>query len=394
MSSHIQTSEELDPISLESNVDSSIDSSSVRTSSPSSRPIERRTLAKMGKSPSFLQGEIKPLASPIKDTQIKVESEVLHEPTGKIGRVKFIGDIPNYPGTWVGVCLDAPTGKHDGTLNGVVYFKTEPLFGCFWKLKDVSLSKNESPKSIKKVYTPRIVKKSPPKLRKAETRSKSNTIISKSNSKSNTITSKSNSKSNTITPSPISSKYSSFTSNKSHKERRSTITPLQKVKTETYYHEEISPLPIFHSPSPNSNSPKSKIPEYQYSIEDEMDNCNYCGRRIEHRGIEFENSFFHPTCFKCERCHSIIRESDDFFVKDGKPLCLSCPPQPKKVQTVDLKGAKCRKCLEPTTYPIILGRSNVTYWHPHCFTCNTCGVLINKRVWEKEGLPYCLMHKP
>lgn len=40
------------------------------------------------------------------------------------GTVKYIGLIPELPGhgPWVGVCLDEPTGKNDGTVNGTRYF--------------------------------------------------------------------------------------------------------------------------------------------------------------------------------------------------------------------------------------------------------------------------------
>ncbi len=42
----------------------------------------------------------------------------------KRGRVAYIGPIATLkPGTWVGVELDEPVGRHDGTLDGKVYFE-------------------------------------------------------------------------------------------------------------------------------------------------------------------------------------------------------------------------------------------------------------------------------
>lgn len=36
---------------------------------------------------------------------------------------------------WVGVVFDAPVGKHDGTVEGVSYFRCPPLFGSFIRRK-------------------------------------------------------------------------------------------------------------------------------------------------------------------------------------------------------------------------------------------------------------------
>lgn len=41
------------------------------------------------------------------------------------GVLQYIGETKFSPGNWCGVQLDEPTGKNDGSVDGVKYFKTE-----------------------------------------------------------------------------------------------------------------------------------------------------------------------------------------------------------------------------------------------------------------------------
>eukprot|EP00698_Gefionella_okellyi_P014239 TRINITY_DN3950_c0_g1_i1.p1 TRINITY_DN3950_c0_g1~~TRINITY_DN3950_c0_g1_i1.p1 ORF type:complete len:1685 (+),score=428.43 TRINITY_DN3950_c0_g1_i1:54-5108(+) len=50
---------------------------------------------------------------------------------GIVGVVRFVGNTQFAPGRWVGVELDEPKGKNDGSVAGVVYFRTEPAHGLF-----------------------------------------------------------------------------------------------------------------------------------------------------------------------------------------------------------------------------------------------------------------------
>ena len=49
----------------------------------------------------------------------------------RYGKIKFIGATKFQPGTWVGVELDAPAGKNDGSYQGTRYFQCKPLYGVF-----------------------------------------------------------------------------------------------------------------------------------------------------------------------------------------------------------------------------------------------------------------------
>eukprot|EP00766_Chilomastix_caulleryi_P000279 gnl/Chilomastix_caulleri/1267.p1 GENE.gnl/Chilomastix_caulleri/1267~~gnl/Chilomastix_caulleri/1267.p1 ORF type:complete len:247 (-),score=51.82 gnl/Chilomastix_caulleri/1267:51-791(-) len=53
-------------------------------------------------------------------------------PGGMRGTVRYVGKIPElHPGFWVGVELDEPRGKHNGTAGGHRYFEADNLYGVF-----------------------------------------------------------------------------------------------------------------------------------------------------------------------------------------------------------------------------------------------------------------------
>lgn len=62
-----------------------------------------------------------------------VGESVRISPDSKLGVIAFIGETQFSSGIWIGVILDTPTGKNDGTVNGVAYFECKPKFGIFVK---------------------------------------------------------------------------------------------------------------------------------------------------------------------------------------------------------------------------------------------------------------------
>ena len=55
--------------------------------------------------------------------------------------VAFVGPVPQIPGIgpWVGIALDEPTGKNDGTVNGEKYFECKPQCGVFVRSERVEV---------------------------------------------------------------------------------------------------------------------------------------------------------------------------------------------------------------------------------------------------------------
>jgi len=58
---------------------------------------------------------------------------------GVKGTVKFLGGVEFSPGVWVGVELEKPRGRNDGSVDGVEYFSTKPNYGVFIPEKSPSL---------------------------------------------------------------------------------------------------------------------------------------------------------------------------------------------------------------------------------------------------------------
>ena len=48
-----------------------------------------------------------------------------------MGSVRFVGTTAFAPGKWIGVELDNPTGKNNGSVQGKVYFSCRDGYGVF-----------------------------------------------------------------------------------------------------------------------------------------------------------------------------------------------------------------------------------------------------------------------
>ncbi|KAK4871535.1 hypothetical protein RN001_015659 [Aquatica leii] len=62
---------------------------------------------------------------------VVIGESVLIRPYNSSGVVAYIGPTEFATGTWVGVDLDAPKGKNDGSVQGICYFVSRPKHGMF-----------------------------------------------------------------------------------------------------------------------------------------------------------------------------------------------------------------------------------------------------------------------
>ena len=67
-----------------------------------------------------------------------VIGSIVEIPVGR-GLVRFCGPTSFSSGKWVGVELNEPVGKNDGTVQGVKYFTCKPNHGMFLRPSQVKV---------------------------------------------------------------------------------------------------------------------------------------------------------------------------------------------------------------------------------------------------------------
>ncbi|EAA04239.4 AGAP007592-PA [Anopheles gambiae str. PEST] len=72
---------------------------------------------------------------------VVVGESVLIRPYNTSGVIAFVGATHFQGGTWIGVELDTPTGKNDGTVQGIQYFDCRPKHGIFVRVDKLILDK-------------------------------------------------------------------------------------------------------------------------------------------------------------------------------------------------------------------------------------------------------------
>ncbi|XP_061401257.1 kinesin-like protein KIF13B [Musca vetustissima] len=72
---------------------------------------------------------------------VTVGESVLIRPYNTSGVISYVGTTHFQAGTWIGVELDTPTGKNDGTVQGIQYFQCKPKHGIFVRFDKLILDK-------------------------------------------------------------------------------------------------------------------------------------------------------------------------------------------------------------------------------------------------------------
>ncbi|TMW57935.1 hypothetical protein Poli38472_013409 [Pythium oligandrum] len=98
--------------------------------------LSRRSITSDSASVDDIPGQIDEASGPALETGDRVcipDKELF-------GFVRFVGDIEGVKGKWIGVELDAPHGKNDGSVKGRYYFRCKPKYGVFARPHQVFLT--------------------------------------------------------------------------------------------------------------------------------------------------------------------------------------------------------------------------------------------------------------
>jgi len=117
---------------------------------------------------------------------------------------------------------------------------------------------------------------------------------------------------------------------------------------------------------------------------DQVDNCGKCGKEVKGEIIRITGAVFHPDCFSCETCHKNMVGIP--FTSDNEKKVYCPEDYTKKFAAV---CSVCDKPIVPkegqTTAPRLraLGKD----FHPPCFKCEDCGMVLDSRIKGKECYP-------
>jgi tubulin-specific chaperone B len=93
--------------------------------------------------PAIEQQKINATFREISERKIEVgkRCRLLPDSDHRRGNVAFVGEVEEIPGVgaWVGVELDEPTGKNDGTVKGTRYFECKANHGVFVRAERVEV---------------------------------------------------------------------------------------------------------------------------------------------------------------------------------------------------------------------------------------------------------------
>jgi len=115
-----------------------------------------------------------------------------------------------------------------------------------------------------------------------------------------------------------------------------------------------------------------------------LGNCERCGKIVEGKILKVSGGFYHPDCFSCVVCKESL-VGVPFSLDDDK--LVYCSEDYKKKH-----AAQCSACRQPivpakgeTSAPRLraLGRD----FHPECFKCEDCGLVLDSRISGSECYP-------
>ena len=140
----------------------------------------------------------------------------------------------------------------------------------------------------------------------------------------------------------------------------------------------VSPTPPAHSrypePSARRPSPTNK------------GNCRGCGHFILGKSVSSADGRltgrYHKQCFVCQTCQRPFPTAD-FYVMDNQPYCAR--------HYHELNDSLCTNCDRGIEGQYLETESQQKF-HPHCFSCQECHIILRDDYFEFNGKTLCEQH--
>jgi uncharacterized CHY-type Zn-finger protein len=115
-------------------------------------------------------------------------------------------------------------------------------------------------------------------------------------------------------------------------------------------------------------------------------NCRGCSEPIVGKSVKDSSGRltgrYHKHCFVCRTCSDPFPTAE-FYVFDNSPYC--------EQHYHELNGSLCNSCNRGIEGQYLETDQRLKY-HPRCFTCSTCRVVLNADYYEVGGQKYCERH--
>jgi len=116
-------------------------------------------------------------------------------------------------------------------------------------------------------------------------------------------------------------------------------------------------------------------------------NCKRCRKFLEGNILKLPSGSYHADCFTCKVCQKNL---------GGQPISVDDNEEIYCSEDYDrifaLKCGSCKKPIVPvgdeTTAPRL--RAMGKDFHPHCFKCDTCGLILEDGCYPLDKKPFCM----
>ncbi|OAL05308.1 hypothetical protein IQ06DRAFT_210393 [Phaeosphaeriaceae sp. SRC1lsM3a] len=146
-----------------------------------------------------------------------------------------------------------------------------------------------------------------------------------------------------------------------------------------------SDLPSRLGQSPLRQPPQA-VPRRQNSRAPSKGNCRGCSEPIVGKSVKDSSGRltgrYHKQCFVCKTCSDPFPTAE-FYVFENSPYC--------EHHYHELNGSLCASCNRGIEGQYLETDARTKY-HPRCFTCTTCRIVLRDDYYEFNGQKYCERH--